>query len=251
MPEIPKVPPSARPRLRVTAALAAAMLRHGRGGRRGDRPRAILLPGQPRACRCCSSRWHEVLRAPPRPGRAQRQPPAITAEATPSRDNDAGASASTRSDERSRRAPTSLRLGNGNDDADIHHDDVDGAKASRSDAPADHARVADRADGHVVRAAPSAQAGAAPYIDSQLDPRGDAAERLVGARGRRICERDGAAGGRPPPQTLDSIVQPPCPEGAAGAACTRETAGELTAADEFLKATVPSITSSAPTANTA
>jgi hypothetical protein len=50
------------------------------------------------------------------------------------------------------------------------------------------------------------------------------------------------AGG--PPQLLDTIVQPPCPEGAAGAACTSET-GELTTADEFLKATIPTIASSA------
>jgi hypothetical protein len=50
-----------------------------------------------------------------------------------------------------------------------------------------------------------------------------------------------AAGSTPP--LLHSIVQPPCPEGAAGAACAPETLGQLTAADEFLKATLATITS--------
>jgi hypothetical protein len=44
---------------------------------------------------------------------------------------------------------------------------------------------------------------------------------------------------------LDSIVQPPCPEGATGAQCAPETADALSAADEFLKQTVPAITSNA------
>jgi hypothetical protein len=44
---------------------------------------------------------------------------------------------------------------------------------------------------------------------------------------------------------LDTIVQPPCPEGAAAASCAAETPGALTAADEFLKATIPTITSTA------
>jgi hypothetical protein len=46
-----------------------------------------------------------------------------------------------------------------------------------------------------------------------------------------------------PPQTLDTIVQPPCPEGAAGAQCAPETPGALSAADAFLQQTVPTITS--------
>jgi hypothetical protein len=49
-----------------------------------------------------------------------------------------------------------------------------------------------------------------------------------------------------PPQLLDTIVQPPCPEGAAGAQCAPDTPGALTAADEFLKATLPTITATAP-----
>ncbi|HEY1833507.1 MAG TPA: hypothetical protein VGG08_03655, partial [Solirubrobacteraceae bacterium] len=45
------------------------------------------------------------------------------------------------------------------------------------------------------------------------------------------------------PPLLRTIVQPACPEGEAGAACQPETPGALTAADEFLKATLATITS--------
>ena len=48
-----------------------------------------------------------------------------------------------------------------------------------------------------------------------------------------------------PPQLVDTIVQPPCPEGAADGQCAPETASSLTAADGFLQQTVPSITASA------
>jgi hypothetical protein len=48
------------------------------------------------------------------------------------------------------------------------------------------------------------------------------------------------SGGSAPP-LLHSIVQPPCPE-AAAAACGPETPGQLTVADEFLKATLTTIT---------
>jgi hypothetical protein len=45
------------------------------------------------------------------------------------------------------------------------------------------------------------------------------------------------------PPLLRTIVQPACPEGEAGAACQPETPGALTTADEFLKATLATITS--------
>ncbi len=88
-----------------------------------------------------------------------------------------------------------------------------------------------------------AQPAAAPYIDSQLVPTGALLSGWSSLEGSALASEAGLLGGEPP-QTLDSIVQPPCPEGAAGATCAPETAGALTAADEFLKATVPSITSS-------
>jgi len=88
-----------------------------------------------------------------------------------------------------------------------------------------------------------AQTAAAPYIDSQLVPAGTLLSGWSSLEASSFASEAGLLGGEPP-QTLDSIVQPPCPEGAAGAACAPETAGALTAADEFLKATLPAITAS-------
>jgi|HubBroStandDraft_4_1064222.scaffolds.fasta_scaffold13081_4 hypothetical protein len=88
-----------------------------------------------------------------------------------------------------------------------------------------------------------AQPNAAPYIDSQLVHTGALLSGWSSLDGSALASEAGLLGGEPP-QTLDSIVQPPCPEGAAGATCAPETASALTAADEFLKATIPSITSS-------
>ena len=57
------------------------------------------------------------------------------------------------------------------------------------------------------------------------DPHGHAAERLVGARGQRLRERGRAARPARRRSVLDSIVQPPCPEGAAGAQCVARHTG--------------------------
>jgi hypothetical protein len=89
-----------------------------------------------------------------------------------------------------------------------------------------------------------AQSTVAPYIDSQLVPAGTLLSGWSSLAGSSFANEAGLLGGEEP-QTLDSIVQPPCPEGAAGTQCAPETAGALSAADEFLKATVPTITASA------
>jgi hypothetical protein len=89
-----------------------------------------------------------------------------------------------------------------------------------------------------------AQTAAAPYIDSQLVPAGTLLSGWSSLDGSAFASEAGLLSGVPP-QTLDSIVQPPCPEGAAGTACAPESAGAITAADEFLKATLPTITASA------
>ncbi|HEX5852820.1 MAG TPA: hypothetical protein VFY36_06990, partial [Solirubrobacteraceae bacterium] len=47
------------------------------------------------------------------------------------------------------------------------------------------------------------------------------------------------------PQLVETILQPPCPEGPAAAQCAAGTPGALTAADEFLKASIPTITATA------
>lgn len=88
------------------------------------------------------------------------------------------------------------------------------------------------------------QPATAPYIDSELVPAGTLLSSWSALDGDAFASEAGLLGGTPP-QTLDSIVQPPCPEGATGAQCAPETADALSAADEFLKQTVPAITSSA------
>lgn len=93
-----------------------------------------------------------------------------------------------------------------------------------------------------------AQPAAAPYISGQLVPRatvlgGWSALDASAFASETVLARPAAPGATPP--LLHSIVQPPCPEGAAGAACAPGTAGQLTAADEFLKATLASITATA------
>jgi hypothetical protein len=91
-----------------------------------------------------------------------------------------------------------------------------------------------------------AQPTAVPYISGELIPKGtylsgwSALSASAFAGDAALAEHKSALGATPP--LLHSIVQPPCPEGAAGATCAAGTAGALTAADEFLKLTVASIT---------
>jgi hypothetical protein len=87
---------------------------------------------------------------------------------------------------------------------------------------------------------------AAPYIAGALIPKAtllsgwSALDGSAFASDAALAEHRSAVGGAPP--LLHSIVQPACPEGAAGAACASGTPGELTAADEFLKAALATIT---------
>jgi hypothetical protein len=95
-------------------------------------------------------------------------------------------------------------------------------------------------------AAASAQPAAAPYIDTEAIAAGTLLSGWSGLDGGAFAN-DAALLASEPPQLLDTIVQPPCPaeaEAATGASCTTE-AGALTAADEFLKTTIPTITASA------
>jgi hypothetical protein len=89
-----------------------------------------------------------------------------------------------------------------------------------------------------------AQPTAAPYTDTQAIPAGTLLSGWSGLDGSAFANETAllATSG---PQIVDTIIQPPCPEGAAGASCAAETPGALTAADEFLKATMPTITSTA------
>ncbi len=86
---------------------------------------------------------------------------------------------------------------------------------------------------------------AAPYITGELLPKGTylPAWSALSAGGfasdAALVEHRAALGTTPP--LLHSIVQPPCPEGAAGAACAPGTPAGVSSADAFLKATVATI----------
>lgn len=88
----------------------------------------------------------------------------------------------------------------------------------------------------------SAQASAAPYITGQAIPAGTLLSSWTGLEASAFAG-EAALLAEPAPQLLDTIVQPPCPEGAAVTACAAGSPGAITAADEFLKAVVPTITS--------
>jgi hypothetical protein len=88
-----------------------------------------------------------------------------------------------------------------------------------------------------------AQPSAAPYIDGQATPGGTLLSDWSALDGSAYAS-EAALLASTPPQLLDTIAQPPCPEGAAGAQCAPGTPGGLSAADEFLKQTVPMITAS-------
>jgi len=92
-----------------------------------------------------------------------------------------------------------------------------------------------------------AQSSAAAYIIGQATPSGTLLSGWSELDASAFAN-DAALAASSPPQVLDTIVQPPCAEASAAApasACQPGTPGALTAADEFLKATLPTITSSA------
>jgi hypothetical protein len=96
----------------------------------------------------------------------------------------------------------------------------------------------------------AAQPSAAPYIDTQALAAGTLLNAWSAIDASAFANDTTLIAGTPP-QLLDTIVQPPCPapspegEGAAGATCAPDTPGALTAADEFLKATLATITGTA------
>ena len=90
----------------------------------------------------------------------------------------------------------------------------------------------------------AAHATAAPYLEGSALPAGTLLSGWSALEASAFANAAALAASTAP-QLLDTIVQPPCPEGAAGAQCAPDTPGALTAADEFLKATLPTITATA------
>jgi hypothetical protein len=237
------------PSLRVTAALAATMLAVGVavGAAIGPAPSAsfagervpLLLPSIVALATTGSGGGHASTTA---------APPPITPQATPATPP-AGTSASP-----SRRAATQTAKSKTRSSADASPTPTTnpsspspttkapkGGDKQATLPPVTHVWLIELTDATFTQAL--AQPAAAPYIDSSLVPTGAMLSGWSSLQGSALASEAALLGGEPP-QTLDTIVQPPCPEGAAGAQCAPETAGALSAADEFLKATVPTLTSS-------
>ncbi len=91
----------------------------------------------------------------------------------------------------------------------------------------------------------TSNAAAAPYIAGQLIPKGTllsgwtALQASAFASDAALVEHRATVGGTPP--VLHTIVQPSCPEGAAGAACAPGTPAGIAAADQFVQATLATI----------
>lgn len=88
-------------------------------------------------------------------------------------------------------------------------------------------------------------AAAAPYITGQLIAKGtllsgwSALSASAFASEAALVEHRATLGGTPP--VLHTIVQPPCPEGEAGAACAPGTPAGIAAADKFVQAALAPI----------
>jgi hypothetical protein len=89
-----------------------------------------------------------------------------------------------------------------------------------------------------------AQPAAAPYLDGPAVSGGTLLSSWSSLDASAFASETALLAGSPP-QLLDSIVQPSCPEGAGGAQCAPGTPGGLTAADAFLKQALETIEGSA------
>jgi hypothetical protein len=177
------------------------------------------------------------------PSAAAVQPPPVTPQATPTSSPSAGAgTSSTTATKISKTAPSAAKPAPTPSDAKQPTKSTPKSNIQATLPPVTSVWLITLSGGTFAQAL--SQTTAAPYIDSQLVPAGTLLSGWSSLEGSAFASEAGLLSGVPP-QTLDSIVQPPCPEGAAGAACAPETAGALTAADEFLKATLPAITASA------
>jgi hypothetical protein len=235
-PDNPKSPFRA-PSARVTAALAAATLGIGVAVGAAIGPAPSPSQASPTLPLLLETLARSAAARAAQAAAAAAQPPAITAEATPTRNKrrrkhkaasteEASSAATTPTSEPEATTPTSTTP-------------TSKSKASVL-APITHVWLIELAGSSFADAI--AQPAAAPYTDTQAIPAGTLLSGWSALDGGAFANETALVAGEPP-QLLDTIVQPPCPEGAAGASCAPETPGALTAADEFLKATVPTITS--------
>jgi hypothetical protein len=226
--------PFRAPSARVTAALAAAMLGIGVAVGAAIGPAPAPSQASPSLPLLIASLARGAAERAAEARTASVQPPAITAEATPRRKRrkhkaasaeEASSAASTTETETTTPASTKPKS----------------TKKTTAPPPITHVWLIELAGASFAAAA--AQPAAAPYIDTQAVPAGTLLSGWSALDGGAFANGTALLASEPP-QLLDTIVQPACPEGAAGASCATE-AGALSAADEFLKTTVPTITSAA------
>jgi hypothetical protein len=227
--------PFRAPSARITAALAAAMLGVGVAVGAAIGPAPAPSQANPSLPLLIASLARGAAERAAQAKADAIQPPAIAAEATPRRkrrkrkhaSTDEASSAATETEATTPTSTTPKSTTKSTTKAAL--------------APVTHVWLIELAGTSFAAAA--AQPTAAPYIDTQAIPAGTLLSGWSALDGGAFANETALLASEPP-QLLDTIVQPPCPEGAAGAACATE-AGALSAADEFLKATVPTITSAA------
>jgi hypothetical protein len=83
----------------------------------------------------------------------------------------------------------------------------------------------------------------APYIDAQAIPAGSLLAGWSAPQASAFAA-DAAEIATTEPHLVETVIEPPCPEGPAAAQCAPETPGALSAADTFLEQTVSTITAS-------
>ncbi len=239
-PEQPPSPGRVRlPSTRWSAALAAAMLAIGVavGAAIGPAPDASFAGGVPNLAQrlpllIAALESHHAAAKPSAPAKAA----ATTAEPAPAGSGPSAAPSAAASTPAT--APASSPA-----PEELASETPSGAKSKRT-LPAVTNVWLIQLDGGTFESAAS-QSAAAPYITGQLLP---AATLLsswsaidAGAFASEAAVAEPPPAGSTPP-ILHAIVQPPCPEGPAGASCAPETPGQLTTADTFLKATLATIT---------
>ncbi len=236
------------PSLRAAAVLAAGMLALGVavGAAIGPAPDASFagpadLPALLPALTALASSGSSANRATP------PAPPAVESEATPAVAPSAAEAPAQSASVVVRRAVPSTSSASASAPAAAEGGES-GAKGGEGSNPSSSSKLPAVTNVWLIELAGStftqalAQATSAPYINSQL-------RTGTLLSGWSALDASAFASDAPlltgkPPQLLDTIVQPPCPEGVAGAQCAPETAGALGAADSFLQQTLPTITSS-------
>jgi hypothetical protein len=234
-PEKPKSPFHA-PSARVTAALAAAMLGIGVAVGAAIGPAPTPSQASPSLPLLIASLARGAAARAAQATAASVQPPAITAEATPRRKRRKHKHAS--AEEASSAATTT----SGSETTTPTSTTPKSTTKASTLPPITHVWLIELASTSFAAAA--AQPTAAPYIDTQAVPAGTLLSGWSALDGGAFANETALLASEPP-QLLDTIVQPACPASAEAAASCATEAGALTAADEFLKATVPTITSAA------